>query len=134
MNAPEKRAPSALSGVGAKIKVPSSRTTIAERIDRLERELTPHFEWGECPMDGEQDCCDSIVVELTLLRSYLAVVTMYGEQCDRLREACERHQLGLGGEHVETLVIEALDNWGEEIIRRIVVAGSPSAPTTQEGK
>lgn len=33
----------------------------------------------------------------------------YGDMCDRLRECAERHGLGLGGEHVDALVIEALD-------------------------
>lgn len=42
----------------------------------------------------------------------------YGGMCDRLQSAVQRHELGLGGEHVDTLVIEELDRLrGNKVIR-----------------
>jgi hypothetical protein len=38
------------------------------RIRRLDLELAPHRNWGECPMTGAEDCCDTLVIELRLLR------------------------------------------------------------------
>lgn len=39
-----------------------------ERIAKLDAWLEPHRQWGECPMTGQEDCCDTIVVELRALR------------------------------------------------------------------
>ena len=37
-----------------------------------------------------------------------AIERLYTAMCDRLHDACVRHDLGLGGEHVAHLVIDAL--------------------------
>lgn len=93
---------------GRRVDVPSTRTGIGKRIAAVERQLMAHATTS-CPMDGTQYCCDTLVVELKLLHSYLGVVERFGEMCDRLHDAVVRHNLGLGGEHVDDLVVEALD-------------------------
>lgn len=98
-----------LAKAGSKLRVPSIRKDIIARVKQIEDLLLPHAEHTECPMDGTQDCCDTLVTQLHLMRQYAAVVETYGAMCDRLHECVTRHDLGLGGEHVDDLVIEALD-------------------------
>jgi hypothetical protein len=38
------------------------------------------------------------------------LVTSYREMCDRLQATVQKHKLGLGGEKIDMLVIEALES------------------------
>lgn len=52
-----------------------------------------------------------------------SIQNAYNEMCDRLREAVERHDLGLGGERLDVLVVDALDSAQRE--RDAFKAGLP---------
>ena len=51
---------------------PMTAEQIAAKIAELTETLRPHREWGGCPMTGEEDCCDTLVIELRLLRQLSA--------------------------------------------------------------
>jgi hypothetical protein len=66
---PQEGEAAALTGEEA---TPITDAEIAARIAELERSLRPHREWGGCPMTGEEECCDTLVIELRLLRRVAA--------------------------------------------------------------
>lgn len=47
---------------------------VTELIRRAEIHLAPHRQWGECPMTGEEDCCDVYVRELACLHRIRATL------------------------------------------------------------
>lgn len=48
-------------------------------------------------------------------REVKAMNKMFGEVCEPLHDCCQRHKLGLGGEHVQHLVVEEVDRLSAEL-------------------
>lgn len=47
---------------------PFTLEEVVRQIRVAEKFLKPHRSWGECPMSGEEECCDTLVQELRMLR------------------------------------------------------------------
>lgn len=74
--------------------------------------------YWETPVTGIKHCprhSESHIVELERrLAADENVERDYREMCGRLHDCVKRHGLGLGGENLDKLVVEALDRYAKE--------------------
>ena len=73
-------------GAAACAVTPLSADEVSAKIAKLEAWLEPHRKWGECPMTGVEDCCDTLVQELALLRRVAVTLETLTTERDRLAD------------------------------------------------
>ena len=80
--------------------------------------------WGR-KRDAAREALRSHVAELE--KEIKARGEIYGAMCDRLHACCQKYHLGLGGEHVDRLVVEEVDRLRalETRVFQFVAMGEP---------
>jgi len=99
--------------------------TFEQLTDELEIACRRGYQLNDARITAARSALRSHVAELE--KEIKARGEIYGAMCDRLHACCQKYKLGLGGEHVDRLVVEEVDRLRalETRVFQFVAMGEP---------
>jgi hypothetical protein len=122
--------PSIPSSLASSPETPTPTMEIIDRrLDLIEERLAPHREWGECPMTGNEDCCDLLVIEARTLNEIRASLCASEEEWWRngFANACQALGLSAG-----KAAVKARHAWRAHDRPALRASQTPTAATDTE--